>query len=245
MINRVSIPMKNHLCILLAALALALECSTVYGEEPVNVSGVYPHLTMWNAEGECGTGAVVLWQGELWVITYAPHQPGGSSDKLYRIDEETQISKRDLLDKGYLARYVREREGYFYPIADHQYRRVVRMSIGQAREQYRQGFNQKNENAPINIYKDHARVDISLKSISFIEKGVAQVRFIATVIDADSEERHHRIATVHYDYEPAATIPLSVLADNALGFAVSEYRSSAGKSFERSKTAWATTTAFW
>ena len=149
----------------------------------------------------------------------------GAVDVLYRIDEETQISKRDLLDKGYLARYVREREGYFYPIADHQYRRVVRMSIGQAREQYRQGFNQKNENAPINIYKDHARVDISLKSISFIEKGVAQVRFIATVIDADSEERHHRIATVHYDYEPAATIPLSVLADNALGFAVSEYRS--------------------
>jgi hypothetical protein len=43
---------------------------------------------MWNAEGECGTGAVVLWQGELWAITYAPHQPGGSSDKLYRIDKD-------------------------------------------------------------------------------------------------------------------------------------------------------------
>ncbi len=25
------------------------------------ISGVYPHLAMWNSEGECGTGAVVPW----------------------------------------------------------------------------------------------------------------------------------------------------------------------------------------
>ncbi len=51
----------------------------------INISGVYPHLTMWNDENECGTGALVPWQGSLWAITYAPHQPGGSTDKLYRI----------------------------------------------------------------------------------------------------------------------------------------------------------------
>ena len=49
------------------------------------VSGVYPHLVMYNNEGECGTGAVVPWAGDLWVITYGPHCPVGSSDKLYRI----------------------------------------------------------------------------------------------------------------------------------------------------------------
>ena len=49
------------------------------------VSGVYPHLAMYNDEGECGTGAVVPWAGDLWVITYGPHCPIGSSDKLYRI----------------------------------------------------------------------------------------------------------------------------------------------------------------
>jgi hypothetical protein len=48
-------------------------------------SGVYPHLTMRNSEGECGTGAVVLWQDSLWAITYAPHMPSGSSDKLYEV----------------------------------------------------------------------------------------------------------------------------------------------------------------
>lgn len=61
--------------------------SNVLNANPIEVSGVYPHLTMWNNEDECGTGALVPWQGSLWAITYAPHKPGGSSDKLYEITE--------------------------------------------------------------------------------------------------------------------------------------------------------------
>jgi hypothetical protein len=49
------------------------------------ISGVYPHLAQYNEEGECGTGAVVAWAGRLWTISYGPHQPYGSSDKLYEI----------------------------------------------------------------------------------------------------------------------------------------------------------------
>ena len=56
--------------------------------------GVYPHLAYYNDEGECGTGAVVPWQGKLWVITYGPHLPWGSSDKLYVIDDTLGISVR-------------------------------------------------------------------------------------------------------------------------------------------------------
>lgn len=54
-------------------------------EQPVSIAGVYPHLTMHNDEKECGTGALVPWAGSLWAITYAPHEPRGSSDKLYQI----------------------------------------------------------------------------------------------------------------------------------------------------------------
>ncbi|MBL9176864.1 MAG: hypothetical protein JNM65_02310 [Verrucomicrobiaceae bacterium] len=43
---------------------------------------------MFNNEGECGTGAVVPWADRLWVITYGPHLPFGSSDKLYEITPE-------------------------------------------------------------------------------------------------------------------------------------------------------------
>jgi hypothetical protein len=64
----------------LALLGLA-GCS----KQPVEISGIYPSLAMFNQEGECGTGAVVPWADRLWVVTYGPHRPYGSSDKLYEI----------------------------------------------------------------------------------------------------------------------------------------------------------------
>ena len=51
-------------------------------------SGIYPHLAFYNNEGECGTGAVVPWANRLWVVTYGPHLPFGSSDKLYEISPQ-------------------------------------------------------------------------------------------------------------------------------------------------------------
>lgn len=77
--------MKKYLLIftvLIAALPMASA-----GEE---YSGVYPHLTMYNDENECGTGAVVPWAGNLWAITYAPHMPKGSSDKLYQFTPDLE-----------------------------------------------------------------------------------------------------------------------------------------------------------
>ncbi|WP_234824054.1 hypothetical protein [Bremerella cremea] len=59
-------------------------------EMPRQISGIYPHLAYWNDHGECGTGAVVPWAGKLWVITYGPHFPNGSTDKLYTIDQHLQ-----------------------------------------------------------------------------------------------------------------------------------------------------------
>ena len=61
------------------------EANQISTDNRIQISGVYPHLTMRNDERECGTGAVVPWQGDLWVVTYGPHKPNGSSDKLYQI----------------------------------------------------------------------------------------------------------------------------------------------------------------
>jgi hypothetical protein len=58
------------------------------------ISGIYPHLAYYNNEGECGTGAVVPWAGRLWVISYGPHLPFGSSDKLYEINSGLHVNAR-------------------------------------------------------------------------------------------------------------------------------------------------------
>ena len=76
------------LCFPLASAPWAALSVPIQEPEPSarpEISGIYPHLAMFNQENECGTGAVVPWAGSLWVITYAPHKPRGSSDKLYQL----------------------------------------------------------------------------------------------------------------------------------------------------------------
>ena len=75
-------------------VSLLVARGPLIGADPVSVSGIYPSLAMFNQEGECGTGAVVVWADRLWVITYAPHKPKGSSDKLYEIDSELRQTIR-------------------------------------------------------------------------------------------------------------------------------------------------------
>lgn len=78
-------PRPAHLASLLSLLLLQISHSA-----PRDISGVYPHLRTTNKEGECGTGAVVPWADRLWVISYGPHLPFGSSDKLYEITPDLQ-----------------------------------------------------------------------------------------------------------------------------------------------------------
>ena len=73
---------------LLLSVFSACSAGLLCAQEPRSVSGIYPSLAMFNNEGECGTGAVVPWADRLWVITYGPHLPFGSSDKLYEITPE-------------------------------------------------------------------------------------------------------------------------------------------------------------
>lgn len=87
---------KKKITISLLSLCLLTGCVTENKEQkPDSISGIYPHLAYYNNEGECGTGAVVPWADRLWVITYGPHLPNGSSDKLYEITSDLKQIVRD------------------------------------------------------------------------------------------------------------------------------------------------------
>ncbi len=85
----------TFLCALIAAAHL-----TSAQRKPLQVSGVYPHLATFNEGwvnkgrkgfsdgGENGIGAITPWAGQLWMVTYSPHMPNGSSDKLYSISKD-------------------------------------------------------------------------------------------------------------------------------------------------------------
>ncbi len=74
--------------------------------KPLQISGIYPHLATFNESwtlpgsikktngdgGENGIGAITPWAGKLWMVTYSPHMPKGSSDKLYSIDKDLKVT---------------------------------------------------------------------------------------------------------------------------------------------------------
>ncbi len=70
------------------------------GDKFIKISGVYPHLAVFNEGdglpcvgngGEGGIGAITPWAGKLWMVTYSAHCPQGSSDKLYSIDDSLRL----------------------------------------------------------------------------------------------------------------------------------------------------------
>nr|WP_295929519.1 hypothetical protein [uncultured Dyadobacter sp.] len=86
--------MKKNLIGAALAVSLLLKAPLSWAQAPRAFSGIYPHLAMYNNEGECGTGAVVPWAGKLWAITYGPHLPFGSLDKLYEISADLKQTVR-------------------------------------------------------------------------------------------------------------------------------------------------------
>ena len=98
---------------LLGLVALVLLSSCSVRQKPVlpeTLSGIYPRLAYYNDEGECGTGAVVPWADRLWVITYGPHLPKGSSDKLYEITPDLKQVVREESIGGTPANRMIHRE---------------------------------------------------------------------------------------------------------------------------------------
>lgn len=81
--------------------------------------GIYPRLAWFNDEDECGTGAVVPWAGRLWTITYGPHAPNGSSDKLYEIDADLNRTTRPESVGGTNANRMIHRESNQLFIGSH------------------------------------------------------------------------------------------------------------------------------
>lgn len=85
--------------LLLSLLASIILSPAQAAEEPLFISGVYPHLTTYDVAedpavrlNECGIGAIVPWAGKLWMVTYGAHNPYGSGHKLYSIGEGLQMT---------------------------------------------------------------------------------------------------------------------------------------------------------
>ena len=86
---------SGWLAVALVAVSMTASRAAETGQgKKLQISGIYPHLTVYNGQGECGIGAIVPWADKLWMVTYPPHMPKGGPDKLYEIDQDMTMHIR-------------------------------------------------------------------------------------------------------------------------------------------------------
>lgn len=170
---------KLFFIILLSASLLA--CKKQKTEYP-NYSGIYPHLAYYNNEGECGTGAVVPWADRLWVVTYGPHLPFGSSDKLYEITPDLQqIIRTESTGGTHANRFIHKESNQLFigPYAIDTLRNVRAISYLEAPGRYtgisRHLFDPENKLYLATMEEGFYEVDVhTLKTKMLYEDGNVQ-----------------------------------------------------------------------
>ena len=138
--------------------------------------------------------------------------------------DEARENYTEAINKYFTQWYVRYREGYSKELAESYYHNTGLMSVSGEQQRYHQFFNPKNASSPLNVYGDHARVNIRIKSTSFINPNVALVRYTREITrGSDRPAVSHWAATITFRYSSA---PMSVQdrGINPLGFQVTEYR---------------------
>lgn len=129
----------------------------------------------------------------------------------------------EAMNKFFVQRYIRFREGYNKILAEENYRAVGLMSSATEQKKYYEYFNPKNPDSPINVYGDFAKVTITIKSTSFVQPKVALVRYIKEIERGGEKNVSHWAATVAFDYSkaPMKEVDREI---NPLDFFVTDYR---------------------
>ncbi|WP_273791702.1 virB8 family protein [Bartonella sp. CM31XJBT] len=181
-----------------------------------------------------GIAVAVAIMSSLAVITLTPLKT--VEPFVIRVDNSTGITEvvealkegptnvDEAITRYFAAKYVRSREGFAVEETQNNFETVSLLSSPEERERFAGWYGAKNPQSPQIIYKN-AIATITIKSISFINDKVAQVRYYRTVRNNDTNKEFitHWVATLTFEYTNA---PISVQNRliNPLGFIVNEYR---------------------
>lgn len=136
----------------------------------------------------------------------------------------SQTTYDEVMNKYFVQRYVRFREGYSSELSEEYYQNTAILSSSNEQQKYLKFFAPNNPLSPMNVYGVTGKVRITAKSISFIKSDVALIRYMRE-IDRNGEhpEVSHWAATIAFKYNPAPMTEQQ-RALNPLGFQVVEYR---------------------
>lgn len=150
----------------------------------------------------------------------------GATDIVTRVAEK-HMSPDEAIDKYWVAAYVRAREGYSDAFGFANYKTVdLLSSIEEGKRYYAVVDPENNPKSPFNVYGKSGKIEIKVLSISFLDSGVASVRYARRDELRGQAKDSRWIATVGYRYEdPPLTEEERLI--NPLGFQVVDYRTDA------------------
>lgn len=134
------------------------------------------------------------------------------------------ITADEAVRKYFLADYVRSREAWIPGANDELYRTVMSQSATPVAQLFRSSRDPSFPQSPIVLYRDGERVNVVIRSVSFLSDQVGQVRFgEITRGGGIAPRRNDFLATVTFGFSESPTSDAARFY-NPLGFVVTDYR---------------------
>lgn len=132
----------------------------------------------------------------------------------------------EAVAKYFLALYVRTREGYSYAARSVIFDHVQIMSGPEEQAEFSASYNASNPDSPQYLFGKKTKAEVEIRSISFLDDGLAQVRFYRVTKNEDEnlERRSQWVSTLTYTFDGQAEISAQDRMINPLGFVVTDYR---------------------
>ncbi len=137
---------------------------------------------------------------------------------------DSAITYQEAVRKYFLVGYVIHRETYDPADLADNYKAVTLMSAADQRQAFERTISKSNPRSPLVIYGTRSKRWVRIKSISFLNDHLAQVRFTATEKSgstADAESEWTAIISFQFGQAPALESDRFI---NPLGFYVTSYR---------------------
>jgi type IV secretion system protein VirB8 len=147
----------------------------------------------------------------------------GASEITSSMTGDKQITYNEAVAKYFLADYVRNREGWIPQARQEFFDGVLAMSSRDEQARWTAFYSKDNPKSPQSIFTDLDTVFVAIKSVTFVSKNVAQVRFTKTLQRGTSAANTPAIATITYDTTDTPTTEQQRFK-NPLGLEVQSYR---------------------
>ena len=147
----------------------------------------------------------------------------GASEITSSMTGDKQITYNEAVAKYFLADYVRNREGWIPQARQEFFDGVLAMSSRDEQARWTAFYSKDNPKSPQSVFTDLDTVFVAIKSVTFVSKNVAQVRFTKTLQRGTSATDTPAIATITYDTTDTPTTEQQGFK-NPLGLEVQSYR---------------------